>query len=202
MRKAQIAAEDAETLLKREYKHKVEAVELEMRNAYAHRFAELRTEYTPKIDAVTRATNHVHAERVANAKPAFPVGTVMVLWEYVHRPQRTDTFRFRPSNTRAVVEVITPTSVHPATVAEWRRAGMVGAVVLRDLTSSGVPGKRYTFDYSLGNYEASLWAPVGVDYNDIRCAAAIAASAAEAAKKAADNAAVLGAACDVFGMSK
>jgi hypothetical protein len=99
------------------------------------------------------------AERLANVKLPYPVGTVLLEWKFYS--SWSDELQL--SGKRGVIEVITAESQHPGNISAYSRAS-IGTVVVRYLKADGKPSR----NYSAWSAMSRPWSPEGVDLNKER----------------------------------
>lgn len=122
---------------------------------------EVHAEYRDRMNAAheecVAARAELDAAKLADAKPKWPVGTVVCAWK-----QRTEGWMQRPTGewkviAKGVMEIITAESEHPDSLNKYSRAS-IGDVVVRLLKKDGTPGKKYE---SLTGWKAKHWLPEG-----------------------------------------
>jgi hypothetical protein len=100
-------------------------------------------------------------EQAKGAKHPYPLGTVMVEWEYPPRLYRNATPQDRRLTKRkGVLEIITAESEHPSNWGPWKRAYR-GELVIRLLKADGKPSSRYV--KASDHWERKHWVPEGTD---------------------------------------
>lgn len=120
--------------------------------------ADLEAEYGARLAALRQAEldaeRAVEDERIANAKPPHPVGTVMIGWSNKSGSWARES-DWQPV-AKGIIEIVTRETVHPANT-EYSRASL-GDVVVRLLKKDGTPSAKYQ---TLGGWRSHRWLPEG-----------------------------------------
>jgi hypothetical protein len=133
------------------------ALDADLDRQYLDRIQQART-----AEAVAEeALGKWEEEQAKGAKHPYPLGTVMVEWEYPPRLYRNATPQDRRLTKRkGVLEIITAESEHPSNWGHWKRAYR-GELIIRLLKSDGKPSRSYV--KASDHWEREHWVPEGAD---------------------------------------